>query len=67
MSTAVPRRLLIRDQVVAILQLSEEKVQYLVNTRQLLPIRIAGEERFDSEDLHRLVEAYKATASRRTA
>jgi hypothetical protein len=59
------RRLLIRDQVLAFLQLSEEQVQLLINTRQLTALRIAGEERFDSRDLDQLIETYKATASRR--
>jgi hypothetical protein len=59
------RRLLLRGEIVSLLQLPEEKVQQLVDTQQLLPIRIAGEERFDSKDLHQLIEVYKATASRR--
>jgi hypothetical protein len=59
------RRLLLHGEIVSLLQLPEEKVQQLVDTQQLLPIRIAGEERFDSKDLHQLIEVYKATASRR--
>ncbi len=51
--------------VEAVLHLSDEKVQQLINTRQLLPIRIVGEERFDSPDLFRLIECYKSTAKRR--
>ncbi len=64
-SSSIQRRLMVRDEVIAVLQLSDDKVQQLINTRQLLTIRIAGEERFDSLDLYRLIEAYKNTASRR--
>lgn len=60
-----PRHLLRRDAVLARLELSDEQVQSLVNTRQLTVIRIQGEERFDSDDLDRLIETYKATAARR--
>lgn len=59
------RRLLARDQVEALLQLPPEGVQRLIDTRQLLAIRIAGQERFDSKDLYQLVEAYKITSARR--
>jgi len=48
------------------LQLTGEQVQGLINTRQLLAFRIAGEERFDSRDFDGLIEIYKATAARRT-
>lgn len=58
------RRLLIRDQVVTFLQLSENQLQLLIKTRQLTPIRIAGEEPFDSRDLDQLIESYKTTAPR---
>lgn len=59
------RRLLVRDEVISILHLTDDQVQQLINTRQILPIRIAGEERFDSQDLYRLIETYKFTAARR--
>ena len=59
------RRLMLRAEIVSALQLPDEKVQQLVDTRQLLPIRIAGEERFDSADLCRLIDSYKTTATRR--
>lgn len=61
------RRLLERHDVLGVLQLSDEQVQDLINTRQITAIRIAGEERFDSRDLERLIEAYKATALRRAS
>jgi hypothetical protein len=59
------RRLLIRSEVVRLLHLSDEKVQQLINTRQITALRIAGEERFDSQDLDLLIDSYKATAARR--
>jgi hypothetical protein len=59
------RRLLVRDQLVSLLQLSDEKTQELINTRQITAIRIKGEERFDSRELDLLIETYKQTAQRR--
>ena len=64
-STRSDRRLHRRAKVQEVLDLSEEQVQYLINTRQITAIRIAGEERFCSRDIDRLIEGYKATASRR--
>lgn len=65
MQTHSGRRLLQRADVLSLLQLDDAKVQWLIDTTQLRPIRLAGEERFDSQDLYRLIEAYKSTASRR--
>lgn len=59
------RRLLFRSEVLQMLQLTEVQVQGLINTRQVVAIRIAGEERFDSRDLERLIDTYKTTALRR--
>ena len=59
------RRLLCRAAVLDVLQLPEEKVEHLVATRQLTPLRLAGEERFDSRDVDRLIDTYITTASRR--
>jgi hypothetical protein len=59
------RRLLNREQVLLLLQLSGQKVQQLINTRQLTPFLIAGEERFDSRDVYHLIDAYMSTAARR--
>ena len=59
------RRLLIRDEVLFLLHLSDEQVQQLINTRQLTPFFITGEERFDSRDVYRLIESYMSAASRR--
>lgn len=60
-----PRRLHSREEVGMLLQLNEEQVQFLISTRQITRIRIAGEERIDSRDVEQLIEAYKATAKRK--
>ena len=60
-----PRRLLERSELVALVNLPEPKVQWLIDTAQLQPIRICGEERFDSRDVDRLITTYKTTQSRR--
>ncbi len=59
------RRLLLRSDVESLLQLSEDQVQQLINTRQITVIRIRGEYRFDSSELDLLIETYKETAQRR--
>ncbi|MFZ0633396.1 MAG: hypothetical protein WA399_18345 [Acidobacteriaceae bacterium] len=59
------RRLLLRKEVELVLGLGEDQVRFLINTRQITAIRIAGEERYDSRDIERLIESYKATAQRR--
>jgi hypothetical protein len=59
------RRLLIRGEVLVLLHLNDEQLQQLINTRQLTPFLITGEERFDSRDVYRLIESYMTTASRR--
>jgi hypothetical protein len=58
------RRLLTRDQVIEILGLNDDAVQQLIDTRQLTPIRICGEERVDSLDVDGLINTYKRTAKR---
>ena len=59
------RRLLIREQVLSLLQLPNERVQQLINTRQLTPFLIGGVERFDSSDVYHLIDTYMSTAARR--
>ena len=59
------RRLLRRADLMALLQLEEEKISWLINTEQLRAIRICDEERFDSRDVFQLIEAYKCTQSRK--
>jgi hypothetical protein len=58
------RRLLTIEQVAMILNIAIEKVQQLIATRQLKPIRICGEERIDSMDVDSLISTYKRTAMR---
>jgi hypothetical protein len=58
-------RLMCREKVSQCLQLDNDQVQFLINTRQIIAVRILGEERFDSRDLERLIDTYKATAVRR--
>jgi len=60
------RRLLTGDEVVFRLCLSVDQVRFLIHTRQLTAIRIAGVERFDSQEIEHLIECYKTTASRRS-
>jgi hypothetical protein len=60
-----PRRLLLRAEALSYLQLDDEQLQTLINTRQITSVRIAGVERFDLNDLDQLINEYKTTASRR--
>jgi hypothetical protein len=59
------RRLLLRAEALTYLQLDDEQLQTLIDTRQITPLRIARVERFDLNDLDELINAYKSTASRR--
>jgi hypothetical protein len=59
------RRLLRRADVIALLQLEEEKISWLISTEQLRSIRICDEERFDSRDVFQLIEAYKSVQARK--
>jgi hypothetical protein len=58
-------RLKCREEVSQFLQLDSDQVQFLINTQQIVPIRIVGAEPFDARDLERLIDTYKATALRR--
>lgn len=59
------RRLMTRSEAELYLALSHDQTQSLINTRQIILIRIQGEDRFDSWDLDLLIETYKQTAHRR--
>lgn len=59
------RRLYQQTELPTVLQLTLEQIDWLINTHQLNPIRIAGETRYDSRDLDALINTYKTTASRR--
>jgi hypothetical protein len=65
MNESPSRRLLLRAEALSYLQLEDEQLQNLIDTRQITPIRIAGDERFDLNDLDELIKTYKTTASRR--
>jgi hypothetical protein len=65
MQTQYERRLLVRTEIVSLLHLPDEDFQQLVDTRQILPIRIAGHELYDSKDLYQLLDSYRTTAARR--
>jgi hypothetical protein len=54
-----------REKVSRCLQLDSDQAQFLINTRQIIAVCILGEKRFDSRDLERLIDTYKATAVRR--
>jgi hypothetical protein len=58
------RRLLQKTDLIAILQLPEPKVQWLIDTQQIRSILLCGEERFDSKELDRLIATYQQIAER---
>ena len=59
------RRLYQPMELPGVLQLNQEQIDWLVNTGQLNPIRIAGEVRFDSRELDALVDTYIQIARRK--
>jgi hypothetical protein len=60
------RRLLRRADVMALLQLSEPQVQWLIDTHQLHSLFFCqGEERLDSREVDQLIETYKQIAIRK--
>jgi len=59
------RRLLQRDQVAALLQIPDEDLQWLIETRQLLEIRIRGHIRYDSRSVSQLIDSYATIQERR--
>jgi hypothetical protein len=65
MNELLSRRLLDRVEAVSYLALDDGKLQTLIDTRQITPLRIVGVERFDRNDLDDLINTYKTTASRR--
>jgi hypothetical protein len=65
MSVPLQRRLLQHAELPALLQLTQEQIDWLVNTRQLQPLQICGQTRFDSLDVDSLIQVYKTTAKRR--
>lgn len=65
MNTQSERRLYQPMELPGVLQLDQEQVDWLVNTGQLNPIRIAGEVRFDSRELDALIDTYQQIAKRK--
>jgi hypothetical protein len=65
MQTQTERRLYQIGQLPDVLQLSATQIDWLVNTGQLNPIRIAGEVRFDSRELDALINTYQQIAKRK--
>ncbi|SEG46829.1 Helix-turn-helix domain-containing protein [Bryocella elongata] len=64
MTTTRERRLYSAAQVQELLNISRHDVDRLINTGQLVGIRLCGEVRFDSKDLEVLIETYKRVAER---
>ena len=63
---AYPKRLLTFPELITFLNLPDDSVEWLVDTRQLSPLTIHGHVRFDSRDVTKLIETYKLTQQRRT-
>lgn len=59
------RHLLHRAEVLNLLQLPGEDVQWLIDTNQLPALRFRGHERFDSIDVFELVDTYKQLSKRK--
>lgn len=60
------RRLLQPEEVTALLQLPDDDLQWLIDTKQLCEIQIRGHRRFDSADVYQLIAEYKSTSQRRS-
>lgn len=65
MQNANERHLMQREQAACLLQIPDDDLQWLVNTRQLIAIGIGCNQQFDSLELYRLIDSYKRTQSRR--
>jgi hypothetical protein len=64
-STQSDRRLYQLAELPEVLQLTQEQIDWLINTDQLHPIRIAGEVRFDSRELDAVIVTYLQIAKRK--
>jgi len=60
------RTLLTSEEVSARLRISLDQVAELARTRQLTPILLFGQTRFDSTDVTALILTYKKVSSRRS-
>ena len=61
------RRLYVGADLPDLLHLTQEQIDWLVETRQLQPFQICGESRYDSRQIDDLINTYRQTASRRYA
>jgi hypothetical protein len=59
------RRLLQKADLMALLQLPEPKVQWLIDTYQIRSLLLCGEERFDSREIDRLIATYQQISERK--
>ena len=59
------RRLLSGDEVCNALGITAPELRTLAETGQITPLVLCGKAKFDSADLDRLIESYKAVARRR--
>jgi hypothetical protein len=59
------RRLLQRSDLSVILQLPEPKIQWLIDTRQIRPLFLCDEERFDSREVDQLIDTYNQISERK--
>jgi hypothetical protein len=60
------RRLYSRENLTAVLSLSAKQVDILVNTGQITPILICGQERVDSREVSALIDTYTRVHKRKT-
>jgi hypothetical protein len=65
MAAPEDRRLYAGAELPGLLRLTPEQVDRLIKTGQLRPIRICGEDRFDSHELDALIETFKQIAQRK--
>jgi hypothetical protein len=64
MSIHAERRLYTAAELPGLLQLPEDKIDWLIQTGQLHLIRIAGETRFDSREIDTLISTYLQISKR---
>ncbi len=58
-------RLLQKTDVMALLQLPEPQVQWLIDTQQIRSLLLCGEERFDAREVDRLIATYQQISERK--
>ena len=58
-------RLLTAADLITLLQLPEPKVRWLIDTRQIHPLLLCGEERFDSREIEALIHTYRQISERK--